>query len=74
MRRVSEIIEAAGGAQAIEIASAGQISRAAVYKWPGIGIPDRHWPVLIRLADTNAEELFRANLAARSQTMSEAAQ
>ncbi|WP_375142885.1 hypothetical protein [Pelagibacterium sp. 26DY04] len=37
----------------------------AVYKWPKIGIPDRHWPTIIRLAGCTAQDLFEANLAAR---------
>jgi len=65
MRSLSEIIEAAGGPRGIESASDGAITRDAVYKWPSIGIPDRHWEVLIPLAASTPEELYRANRAAR---------
>lgn len=66
MRSLPEIIKAAGGARGIEDASSGEIKRDAVYKWPQIGIPDRHWELVIRLALSSAEELYQANLAARS--------
>ena len=66
MRTLSEIIKAAGGARGIEEASAGEIKRDAVYKWPQIGIPDRHWETVIRLAQSSPEELYQANLAARA--------
>ena len=66
MRRVDEIIRDAGGARAIHEASEGDITRDAVYKWPSIGIPDRHWPILIKLARSTPDELFQANLIARN--------
>ena len=65
MRTINEIIVAAGGARAIESASGGSVKRDAVYKWPGIGIPDRHWELIIPLAETSPAELYAANLAAR---------
>lgn len=65
MRTISEIIKAAGGARAIEVATEGKIKSDAVYKWPGIGVPDRHWPVLIEMAGATPDELFEANRAAR---------
>ncbi len=65
MRLLSEIIEAAGGPKAIEEASGGAIRRDAVYKWPVIGVRDRHWHILIELAGACPEELYRANLVAR---------
>jgi len=66
MRTISEIIKAAGGAKAIEAASCGSITTDAVYKWPGIGIPDRHWETIIPLAGSSPDELYAANIAARS--------
>lgn len=66
MRTLRDIIEASGGAKGIEAASSGTINRDAVYKWPTIGVPDRHWDVLIRLCGTTPEELYEANRAARS--------
>lgn len=62
---VTEIIELAGGAAVIAGASRGRIKKDAVYKWPNIGIPDRHWPIIIRLADVSPDELYFANCKAR---------
>lgn len=73
MRTISEIIKAAGGTSAIHEASV-ELSQAsgdraltkdAIYKWPTIGIQDRHWPLLMSLTDTSPEELFEANRKAR---------
>lgn len=74
MRTIQEIIKAAGGTTAIHEASvklnAGDdkkaLSKDAIYKWPSIGIQDRHWPLLMSLTDTSPEELFAANVKARS--------
>ncbi|EXL06237.1 hypothetical protein BG46_15810 [Brucella anthropi] len=66
MRNITDIIKAAGGAKAIHEASNGQITRDAVYKWPTIGVPDRHWVLLMSLTETSAEELHLANRLARS--------
>ncbi|MGH6861672.1 MAG: carph-isopro domain-containing protein [Phyllobacterium sp.] len=63
---ISEIIKAAGGATAIATASAGAIKKDAVYKWPSIGIPDRHWSVIMQLAPVSPEQLYAANVLARS--------
>lgn len=72
MRNLEEIIKAAGGARKISEASgpaddAGKrpLTYDAVYKWSKIGIPDRHWPLVMSLTDTTAEELYIANIAAR---------
>lgn len=65
MRSISEIIKAAGGAGAISAASQGAVTTEAVYKWPKIGIPDRHWPLVMPLSGATAEELLQANIAAR---------
>lgn len=63
---VKEILDAAGGPGKIAEASAGAVSVEAVYKWPKIGIPDRHWSILMGLCDVTADELYAANVAARS--------
>jgi hypothetical protein len=73
MRTIEEIIKAAGGARLISEAS-GPVNDAgkrpltydAVYKWVGNGIPDRHWPLVISLTETSPDELFAANMKARS--------
>lgn len=65
MRTISEIIEAAGGPRAISEASGGKVKPDAVYKWPSIGIQDRHWPILIQRAGATPDELFEANRTAR---------
>ncbi len=70
MRNVRQIIEDAGGPK--EIAKAAKNTRwkitfKSVYDWPQIGIPDRHWPVLIKLAKATAEELMEANKKARAR-------
>lgn len=66
MRTIHDLIKAAGGAKAVQEASDGAISRDAVYKWPSIGIPDRHWELIIRLAGASPDELYQANLMARA--------
>jgi hypothetical protein len=71
MRTISEIIKDAGGAKAIADACGNKFKVDAVYKWPDIGIPDRHWPLIIERAESSPEELYTANLAARSPTPSE---
>lgn len=72
MRNITDIIKAAGGAKAIHEASNGAITRDAVYKWPSIGVPDRHWVLLMSLTETSADELYSANRMARSSTESAA--
>jgi len=71
-RTVQQIIEKAGGASAIAEASKGKITTEAVYKWPKIGIPDRHWPIVLPLAGATADEMMAANIAARSAQASAA--
>jgi hypothetical protein len=70
---ITLIIKQAGGAAAIADASGGAIKKDAVYKWPAIGIPDRHWPILIERAGITAQDLYAANLAARSPSKQEVA-
>ena len=67
---LDEIIKLAGGPAKIADESAGAIKADAVYKWPKIGIPDRHWPIIVKLApDVTPQMLFEANLAARSTSL-----
>lgn len=75
---VDQIITKAGGPAAIEEAikeavDADNLSRWAIYKWPKIGIPDRHWPTLMRLAGVSADELLTANQVARGHSPERAA-
>lgn len=65
MRTVSDIIKDCGGAARIAEASGGAIKKDAVYKWPTIGVPDRHWPLLRKLTNVTPQELYEANVAAR---------
>jgi hypothetical protein len=73
MRTISEIIKDAGGARKIQEASGGSFTTDAVYKWNEIGIPDRHWPLLVDLAQATPDELFEANIKARSSKQEGAA-
>lgn len=63
---IAVIIKRAGGAVAIASETKGELSADAVYKWPKIGIPDRHWPLVMRLSGASADEMLAANVAARS--------
>lgn len=68
---IKAIIADCGGVSAIHKASAAQVGEAdaikrdAVYKWPTIGIPDRHWPLVMGLSGATADEMLAANVAAR---------
>lgn len=73
MRTIAEIIKDAGGARKIQEASGGTFTSDAVYKWHEIGIPDRHWPLLVDLAQATPDELFEANIKARSSKQEGAA-
>ena len=69
MRSIKEIIADAGGPKKIASACAKTrwpITSKVVYAWPDIGIPERHWAVIVRLAKSSAEELHRANNRARA--------
>lgn len=69
MKNIEQIIKDAGGARAISQASENdshQITFDAVYKWKKLGIPDRHWPLIMSLTKTTPSELFTANQRARS--------
>lgn len=70
MRNVRKLIEDAGGPKKIADASLNtkkSITAKSVYDWPQIGIPDRHWPILIKLAGATVEELYEANRVARAR-------
>lgn len=65
---VKEIISKAGGPKAVAEALGGSVKVDAVYKWPSIGIPDRHWKRIMELAEgVTAQDLFDANLMARAE-------
>ena len=69
-RPIKQIIQDAGGPKKIAAASKRtrwSISAKSVYDWPAIGVPDRHWPILIRLAAASAHELMEANAKARAR-------
>lgn len=71
MRTVDDIIRDAGGAQAVADHINGQadprlggrpaITVWAVHKWRLNGIPEKHWPALMRLAEADAATLYAAN-------------
>ena len=62
---VSDIIKKAGGAASIALMSKGAVKKDAVYKWPSIGIPDRHWEPIIKATGLDVSDLYRANLNVR---------
>lgn len=71
-RTIPEITKDCGGARRISDASGPlneknkrRLTHDAVYKWALTGIPDRHWPLVMTLTPTSAEELHAANCAAR---------
>jgi hypothetical protein len=69
MRTVSEIIDDCGGPGKIASVAVKpngkKLTRDAVYKWTDIGIPERYWPLVAKLAGASIEQLFAANIAAR---------
>ena len=80
-RTIPEIIKACGGARHISEASGPlnekkkrPLTPDAVYKWQVTGIRDTHWPLVMTLTATSAEELHAANCAVRGvETSSEVA-
>lgn len=74
MRDVSELIKACGGPEAIEReagvkpgkAKRPKLSHWAVRKWSQSGIPERHWPLVMKLTKTDIGEIYAANEAARA--------
>ena len=82
MRNIEQIISDAGKAEAIAAHLPKRFNadgterdpKWAIYKWKANGIPSRHWPVLIKLAKSSADELMKANAALeRAQREGEAA-
>ncbi len=64
MRTITRIIADAGGTRTIAAAAAKThwpILATSIKDWRRIGIPDRYWPVLIKLANATADELMHAN-------------
>jgi hypothetical protein len=69
-RTIREIIDAAGGRNAVAAAlyAAGQgLTTGAIHKWEINGIHDRYWKVVMPLANATPEELFQANEMLRQQ-------
>ena len=68
-----EIIEAAGGPA--KIAPEVELSESAIRKWVQIGIPDRHWAMLIEMGGGQFDErdIYRANCEAPGRVPKEAA-
>lgn len=64
---VGDIIERCGGVAAIVHASSGGIGRWAPYKWAKTGIPEPHWHLIRHLSGASADDLHRANEAARGR-------
>lgn len=62
---ITDIIRRCGGAKVVA-REAERVSVDAVYKWTKIGIPDRHWPLVIRLSGVTADELVQANTIVRA--------
>ncbi|GAA0603412.1 hypothetical protein [Paenochrobactrum glaciei] len=70
---INDIIKKAGGAASIALMSKGAVKKDAVYKWPSIGIPDRHWAPIIKATGLQAADLYQANLNARKTKKGRAA-
>lgn len=60
MRSIAELIKACGGAKVIAHALK-RPDHSFVQKWHRNGIPDRCWPVVMRLSGATTDELFNAN-------------
>lgn len=75
-RTIPEIIKDCGGARRISEASGRDdsgrpnLTHAAVYKWSITGIRDTHWPLIMSLTATSAEELHAANCDVRGVELS----
>lgn len=64
MRTITAIIADAGGPRVIARAAAKThwpILATSIKDWRRIGIPDRYWPVIIKLSNASADELMHAN-------------
>ena len=74
-RDVRQIIKDAGGPEKISAASGKRgpaVSVKGVYNWVRIGIPEKHWPLLLKLSRASADELYRANRLLRNRPNSSA--
>jgi hypothetical protein len=61
---VQQIIRECGGA--VKVAAASQetpnpITSEAVFKWYRNGIPEDHWPLVMRLSGRKLEDVYNAN-------------
>ncbi len=56
---INEIIEQCGGAA--NLAKKCDLELTSVYKWKTNGIRDFHWDTIIKLADIDAETIYKAN-------------
>ncbi|MEC9345520.1 MAG: hypothetical protein VYB54_04785 [Pseudomonadota bacterium] len=65
MERIPDIIRAAGGAEAVAV-EAG-VTVHAVQKWARKGVPDWHWPTLMKLSGVSLEQMFGANQQIRAK-------
>jgi hypothetical protein len=70
-RSIRELVQAAGGTG--PVSAAVGVTRDAVLKWEGIGIPDRHWPILLPLCNSTADEMLAANITARTGNLEQTA-
>lgn len=77
MRTINDIIEAAGGVDAVASGLSDRnpkpVTRWAVFKWRQNGIPSKHWPFLITAAGASADELLALNEEVMSAKGNEAA-
>ena len=73
MRRsltIANIVQRAGGRRKIVDASDGSVKYDAVRKWEKNGIPERHWPLILRLAGKlSINHLHDANQAVRAHML-----
>jgi hypothetical protein len=61
---IRDLIEMAGGARAVAKASKAtdcSVGFDAVYKWQHNGIPDDHWPLMMKLTDIPLDVIYAAN-------------
>lgn len=72
MRTIQQIIKDSGGARFVAESSNGSFKTDAVWKWQQNGIPDPHWPLIIRLSGATPDELYAANCAARGVIIADA--
>ena len=68
---IFDVIKRCGGPLKIKDESAGTIeSDRTPYKWPRVGIPERHWSLITRLSGVEAPELHELNERARQESCS----